>query len=227
MADLYYADFSSMDVEELIKKYEDKVDRQRLSKITRTRADEARVRSLLAGYLLQKAVKEHLGIGTNENVLDLRYRYGEKGKPYLADYPQLYFSLSHSGTLVACIVAGQEVGMDIQKYVKLKENLAERFFSTEECILLRNTKDEHEYRKLFFQLWSIKESYIKYTGRGMSQALNSFQIDFDRKEIKESISGQWKACAEFESITFEKQTDFAGCVCMKKTEKIKMIECLI
>ena len=61
----------------------------------------------------------------------------------------------------------------------------------------------------------------------MSQALNSFHIDFDRKEIKERISGHWKACAEFESITFEEQPDFAGCVCMKKKEEIQMIKCLI
>ena len=85
---LYYADFSSMDLEELIKEYTEKVDMHRQSKITRTQAPAARVRSLLAGYLLQCAVKEKTEKDVNKEVLELSYSYGSNGKPYLKDYPQ-------------------------------------------------------------------------------------------------------------------------------------------
>ena len=68
MAILYYVDFSTADKEEILNQYADKVDSERLSKITRTRDITARVRSLLAGYLLQRAVG-------GEDVLDLQYEY--------------------------------------------------------------------------------------------------------------------------------------------------------
>ena len=195
MAILYYADFSSHNMEELIIKYADKVDSERLSKITRTQPLKARVRSLLGGYLLQTAVKEYLskkypGTENKEPVIELKYGYGKNGKPYLLEYPDFHFSLSHSGNVVALAVSGQEIGLDVQEHVAIKKDLAKRFFTEAEKELLLREKDEESYNRLFFKLWSIKESYIKYTGRGMGQGLDTFQIDFLNQEIKENGNKQ-------------------------------------
>lgn len=224
MAVLYYADFSSMNVEELIKKYSDKVDVQRLSKITRTQEPMARVRSLLAGYLLQVAVKEHLGIEDKEQVLDLQYRYGAQGKPYLVDYPQLSFSLSHSGSLVACAVSEQEIGLDVQEYVKVKKGLAERFFTKEECALLHEQTDTKAYEKLFFRLWSIKESYMKLTGLGMKKGLDSFTIDFEENKILEGSDEGKKTVAIFQEIRLEGLPDYAISICARRRKEIPIID---
>lgn len=220
MADLYYADFSSMDVEELIKKYEDKVDSQRLSKITRTRADEARVRSLLAGYLLQIAVKDYLGIENKEQVLDLKYNYGIHGKPYLTDFPNFYFNISHSGNLVVCAISKHEIGVDVQQHVQMKEQLAKRFFTEEECLMLTAQENREAYERLFFRLFCIKESYIKYTGRGMSQGLDSFKIDLEKKEISDGKRHGNVPDAVFEEIKLKGKADVSLCVCMAQREEI-------
>lgn len=218
MADLYYVDFSSMDVEELIKKYEDIVDRQRLSKITRTRAKEARVRSLLGGYLLQVALRNYLGITDDNKIIEPTYVYGPQGKPYLADYPEFFFSLSHSGSLVALIASGQEVGMDVQQHVQIKEGLAKRFFTAGENILLNRQKDNAEYQKMFFRLWSIKESYMKLTGLGMKLGLDSFEIDFYKREINQ----QKRKAAVFQEISLPGMGDYSVSICLKEREEVRI-----
>lgn len=232
MAILYYVDFSSYDMEELIVKYKNKVDSERLSKITRTQPLKARVRSLLGGYLLQMAIKEIVDreYPERENktlIKDLKYGYGIKGKPFFLDYPDFHFSLSHSGNVVALAVSKQEIGLDIQEYVQIKRDLAKRFFSKEEQEMLLEQKGEDAYKELFFMLWSIKESYIKYTGLGMSHGLDTFQIDFDKNEIWEKGNIGQEADAKYKYFRLEELPGYAFSVCTKKTEKILKIECQI
>ncbi len=220
MAILYYADFSGLDAEKLINEYTGKVDKERLSKITRTLAPEAKVRSLLAGYLLQVGVREYLGIG--EDILSFSYGYGANGKPYLATYPTIYFNISHSDKAVACIIASQEVGLDIQKCVAVKENIAKRFFTKEESAFLEAKRDAHkeiteEYRDWFFRLWSIKESYIKYTGQGMRQGLDSFEICFAEGKIKESGRE-----AFYQEIKLKEMPDYTCSICMAEPDAIQV-----
>ena len=212
MAILYYVDFSTADKEEILNQYADKVDSERLSKITRTRDITARVRSLLAGYLLQRAVG-------GEDVLDLQYVYKNQGKPYLKDYKNLYFNLSHSGTVVACLVSGQEVGLDVQQYVTVKEGLAKRFFTKEECATLESVEGHTQYEQLFFELWSIKESYIKYTGQGMKQGIDTFTIDKEKEQIKDHDE-----TVSYQVIKIDKLPEYAISACMKQKEAIEIVE---
>lgn len=231
MAVLYYADFSSMNEEKLIKEYLGKVDKERLAKIMRTKAVKAKVRSLLAGYLLQRAIKDYLsGASGNaqsdskqetwqdETVIDLKYRYGEHGKPYLKDYPGLYFSLSHSGDVVVCVLAEQEIGLDVQQHVKIKEGLARRFFTEEENALLAEAAGVQAYEQLFFRMWSIKESYIKYTGLGMKQGLDTFSIEWGNKLIRDR-----KNKVAFEEIKLDELPEYAVSVSMKEREEIRIV----
>ncbi|MBO5113265.1 MAG: 4'-phosphopantetheinyl transferase superfamily protein [Lachnospiraceae bacterium] len=224
MIHLYYADFSSVDPAKLIPEYSSKIDPERLQKVMRTKADSAKVRSLIAGYLLQVGVKRYLKenrVGSAESmktfaeaVLPLRYRYTDQGKPYLADYPDLYFNLSHSGNVAVCAVADCEVGMDVQVYGKGREAVAKRFFTGQEQEMLQRAKEEGRFEEVFFSLWSIKESYLKYTGLGMKMGLDSFDIDFDSQRIiglsdKEGAAKQ----VYFRQISLPNLSEYAVSVC--------------
>lgn len=224
MIHLYYADFSSVDPAKLIPEYSSKIDPERLQKVMRTKADSAKVRSLIAGYLLQVGVKRYLKenrAGSAESmktfaeaVLPLRYRYTDQGKPYLADYPDLYFNLSHSGNVAVCAVADCEVGMDVQVYGKGREAVAKRFFTGQEQEMLQRAKEEGRFEEVFFSLWSIKESYLKYTGLGMKMGLDSFDIDFDSQRIiglsdKEGAAKQ----VYFRQISLPNLSEYAVSVC--------------
>lgn len=100
--------------------------------------------------------------------LPLRYRYGSRGKPYLQEYP-FYFSLSHSGDYVLCVLSGQEVGADIQQHRKCDtKRLAERFFSEQEKVFLEQARQRGcRGEELFFYLWARKEAFGKLTGGGI------------------------------------------------------------
>lgn len=88
------------------------------------------------------------------------------GKPYLPEYPQIFFNISHSGEYAACAFAGIPIGMDIQQHRRVKwESMAKRYFSIEEWERLAAADDAET---LFFQIWTEEESYGKWKGTGLS-----------------------------------------------------------
>ncbi|MGN1180761.1 MAG: 4'-phosphopantetheinyl transferase family protein [Suilimivivens sp.] len=232
LINLYYANFSSMDEEKLIEEYRNKVDRERWMKVMRTGADKARVRSLIAGYLLQQGVRDFLTEERipfeDEAVLPFQYRYTQQGKPYLVNYPDLYFNLSHSGQVAACAVADCEIGIDIQAYVGGKERIAKRFFTKEEQELLEEAKKDGRFEELFFTFWSIKESYLKYTSLGMKQGLDSFRIDLKKHQITDLCDRDRKEePVFFRQIELPGLSEYACSVCFKYQETeiaVKKIE---
>lgn len=102
-----------------------------------------------------------------ERPIELVMDFGEKGKPYLKEYP-LFFNLSHSGDYVVCAVSDGEIGVDIQKCSDMNVmRIAERFFSMEESRALEACGTEEERQQAFFRLWVRKEAYGKLLGEGL------------------------------------------------------------
>lgn len=221
MITLYYTDFSGRNTEELMDSYQNRIDSQRYEKVMRIQAPEARVRSLLGGFLLQRAMQEALL--SEKEVLPLPFTYGPQGKPYLEEHLNLYFNLSHSGRVVVCVLCDEEIGVDVQEYRNVKERVAERFFTGQEKEQLRALKaDTEEYEKLFFRLWSVKESYIKFTGLGMKQGLDTFIVDWETGRIRDASSGKAIAC--FQEVSIEGLSRYATSVCTGTRQEIILRE---
>jgi 4'-phosphopantetheinyl transferase len=126
----------------------------------------------VAGELLARySVGQYTGKPEQEIIL----RFGEKGKPHIENRNDLHFNISHSGHYVVCAAASCEVGIDVERVRKVNLRIAERFFSEKEISDLM-AKDEHDRMHYFITLWTIKESYLKAIGRGLTQHLNSFTI---------------------------------------------------
>jgi 4'-phosphopantetheinyl transferase len=100
-----------------------------------------------------------------------------KGKPCFGDGGAVHFNLSHSGQWVVIAYGSRPVGIDVEKicWDSGKENLARRYF----------TADEQDYvfgrgpqgcAARFFEIWTAKESYLKYIGTGLRKALDSFSV---------------------------------------------------
>ena len=51
--------------------------------------------------------------------------------------------------------------------------VADRFFHLKEAVYIKSAEDKN---KAFFTLWTLKESYMKMTGRGMDIPLDSFEV---------------------------------------------------
>jgi 4'-phosphopantetheinyl transferase len=112
---------------------------------------------------------------------DVRFVYGEHGKPELAEPfsgSGLRFNLSHSGSLALCAVVRHcRVGVDIERLrpVPHLEAIAERTFSPRERDTLRQLPPELRH-EAFFNCWTRKEAYIKAIGKGLAHPLDSFSV---------------------------------------------------
>lgn len=188
-----------------------KVEEERRRKILSGNNEKVRLRSLTAGSLLHEALCRELKIAAHKQG-PFEVAYTEAGKPYLPADPKLHFNLSHSGAYVCCAVSNEPVGVDIQQLTKIKEGMAERFFTEKDNQRLSVLRGE-EKKQLFFRMWSIKESYLKFTGKGMAAGLDSFEIDWMENKI---VDGK-KEAACFEEYNGLPQ--YCLCVCMEFPRK--------
>ena len=137
--------------------------RQRVGRLARP---EARLLCLGAGALLAWTLGQ-------AGAADLTLAYGNNGKPRLAHYPDIHFSLSHSGTLAVCAVADKAVGVDVERPRAVSEALVRRVLTAEEQTWLAGQADP---KAAFIRLWTRKESFLKLTGEGLSRAPDSFSV---------------------------------------------------
>lgn len=118
--------------------------------------------------LLAFAVREEYGISHMP-----RMEKGIYGKPYFPDFDRIYFNISHSAGMAVCALAGTEIGVDIDHVRKVREGMYSRVLSESERKWIAGQPDREE---AFIRLWTLKESYIKATGEGLSAPLPS--VDF-------------------------------------------------
>lgn len=121
----------------------------------------------------------------------------EKGKPYFDGIP-VEFSVSHTDDVWVCLmsVGNEPVGIDIQQVKPYSyDKIAARYYTKEEQEYLEQNGEDG-----FFRIWTRKEAYAKYTGRGLGRYLavidtltnnagNTENVLFIDIELKEGIKG--------------------------------------
>lgn len=98
------------------------------------------------------------------------------GKPYFADYPEIYFNLSHTKGCVCCALGNAPVGVDVEMCRRRanQERIVKRFSSEEQQLWKETAKGQRQ--ELFFALWVLKESCVKADGRGLRIPLDAFSV---------------------------------------------------
>ncbi|WOD65175.1 4'-phosphopantetheinyl transferase superfamily protein (plasmid) [Niallia taxi] len=104
------------------------------------------------------------------------FQYNKYGKPRVELESPYFFNISHSGNWVVVAYNNSEVGIDIEKIKNLDTELAKNYFTTMEYEHLCSLGSKAAQINCFYDLWTLKESYIKFRGRGLSIPLNSFSI---------------------------------------------------
>ena len=175
----------------------------RASAERRLRADRYRfhkdkLRCVTADVLLQRA------LGTDQ----YRIEKGENGKPFVKNRPDFHYNLSHSGRYVVIAWGSTEVGIDVQQHDATAdlEGIAARFFTADELIYIR--EDDRQKLGRFYEIWSKKESCLKFTGEGLRRNMRSFStlapehpIRYWYRELDADHS--LCLCAVDQDITFE------------------------
>jgi len=112
------------------------------------------------------------------------WRFGSTsyGRPYIAApdvLPGLSFNIAHTAGLIVCACAtSRVVGVDAERVRDAPLDVANRYFSPIEVAELRALPPDAQPER-FFQYWTLKESYIKATGKGLSTPLDQFSFRLD------------------------------------------------
>lgn len=127
----------------------------------------------------QGLLRSILAKTVNQPPEQLVIRRMEHGKPYLADYPELAFNLSHTGdTMVLAIGENCRLGVDIET-CRTRANfpaLVEKCFAEIEAAWWRTLPETEKIRE-FYRFWTRKEALVKADGRGIALGLSRCVIN--------------------------------------------------
>ena len=141
-----------------------------------------------ASRLLQRLAVAHCARIPAEAIADMRFSADPGLRPVVLapeHATALCFSAANTRGMVACAVGGDAlVGMDVEEIGKqLAPELVEHCCTAGERDELWRLPEE-ERPQAFFQLWTLKESYLK--ARGIGLQLSPHLIGFARSERKDA-----------------------------------------
>ncbi len=180
---------------------------------------ESTIRCVMAEIMIKYALKQE----GCDNCFEVRQN--SHGKPYFENIPNIKFNVSHSGKWVTVAISNSEVGVDVEYILRDadKRGIANRFFSEKERKYIFSAKTDAEENINWTQIWTLKESYIKYLGKGLSKKLNSFEIV--RVKTGFSVNDSENNADKTFFNTFLLDDDYVLSVCGEENEvKIKNIE---
>jgi 4'-phosphopantetheinyl transferase len=117
------------------------------------------------------------------------------GRPEIANDNRaaraISFNLSHTNNLIVLgVTCLNALGVDVENvHVRPAAcEVADRFFSPVEVAALHALPPEVQHRR-FFEYWTLKESYIKARGMGLSIPLDQFTFHFQgESQVSMSVS---------------------------------------
>ena len=152
---------------------------------------------LVTRILVRSVLGEVLGVAPQA----LQFVSNEWGRPAVVSglMPSpIYFNVSHTEGLIVCLVSTEgEVGVDTESFARAPDllALAPDVFSAKELsdLAALPLKDQPQRAVV---LWTLKESYIKARGMGLSIPLDKFSFRFEpdgvRLEVEPELADDGK-----------------------------------
>ena len=150
------------------------LNQERKKKATNYRHEIDTARTVCGEMLLRYALSKRLGSSIPE--IPLQFTFNPYGKPFLLNYPDVSFNISHSGDWVTCAISDFDIGIDVEQ-INLDMNLdiANQYFHEKEIQLINSVAAPESYH-YFFRIWTTKESYLKCIGKGLGEPLSNFYV---------------------------------------------------
>ena len=131
---------------------------------------------LAAHVLVRSVLSKYAAVAPSE----WRFESEPGGKPRIsgpAGVPALRFNLSHTHGLAAVAVTlDDEIGVDVERITSpVDMDLARNCFSPGEIAWLDSTPAAEQPNR-FFEIWTLKEAYLKARGTGLSLPLREFAV---------------------------------------------------
>lgn len=145
--------------------------------------NEADKRLIISAHrLLCYVLKSQYSVSPTED----DWAIGWHGKPYLKKAPHIHFNISHAGNIAMCALHNAPVGVDIEKIKRVDDGVEMRFMSKKELDIYYTASDRIS---MFHKIWTLKESYVKFCGRGIGADLNRLTVYPDGSSIISNVPG--------------------------------------
>lgn len=213
MVNGYSLDISKLRYSRVLEDFSSSLHPEVIAKAEAYKHPRDKLRSLTAAILLRWAIHRDFGLYYSGP-----FPCSKHGKPYLPD-TGIEFNVSHGRNRIAVATAGHPVGIDVEYRRTNKLHVAKRFFSEPEIASLKHHGDPDAH---FTTLWCIKESFLKYTGKGLTRPLSTFAVEQNNERYAISENGDTKAdiCIQF---MYDKP-DYFYAICHDSSEAFSRIQ---
>jgi len=143
---------------------------ERALRIARFRNWEDQWRSLAGDMLVSYVLRVKYRLPIHQMI----FTQSAYGKPKLQG-DEIQFNVSHSGVWTVVAFHSEAIGIDIEQIAMVDMELARSIFVNNEYEALCS-QPAHERDRMFYMIWTAKESYIKAVGKGLSIPLDSFSV---------------------------------------------------
>ena len=150
---------------------------EQASENRRKKADKFIKREDAVMCILSEAMLRYALCKTGRNTA-LTVKKDENGKPYV-ECEHFKFNVSYAGNYVAIAYGETEIGADIERiFIDSGRELVAKYYYTEEeyAEIFKDGIEENNALQ-FAQIWTMKESYLKYLGTEKNRPLASFTAD--------------------------------------------------
>ncbi len=136
------------------------------------------------------------------------FAIAEDEKPYLADYDDIYFNLSHCNQAAVCMLGRSPVGIDIQEVRAVRASFLEKICSERERERIAQAPNPEAE---FTRIWTEKEAISKYTGEGVFRNVSAISADNAPMNvvvatIRPRANLYMTACGDIEDANFTVKT---------------------
>ena len=137
--------------------------------VHQVRSDDRRLLKSWAHAYVRQTIADYMHIAPQ----DLQFIERDHKKPEFSNSGALHFSISYTTDAAAVMISQGPVGLDLEKLRPHKMRFKDNLGTPAELARLRQSPED---LPLFYEFWTRKEAWLKYTGEGLSVPLNSFDV---------------------------------------------------
>ncbi|AIO68902.1 4'-phosphopantetheinyl transferase family protein [Burkholderia oklahomensis] len=184
-AHVWYARTAACDTPALRERYRALLSADERERLERFAFDHLKIEYLVTRALCRTVLSAYVD---DVSPAQWRFRANAYGRPEIDAgdaRPPLRFNLSNARSVVACIVTRTaDAGIDVEEIARSNDldGIAASHFSASERAAFFALPAEQR-RERFFELWTLKEAYIKARGVGLSIDLGQFSFALPAQPI--------------------------------------------
>lgn len=183
---LWSVDPQTIQQPELLRAYSQLLSADETTKQQRFRFEKDRHSALITRAFVRDLLSHYADVSP----ADWLFVKGEKDKPEIVNPPlPLRFNISHTNNLIICaVMLNDDIGCDVENTQRTSDvlSIAKYSFSDVEVndLLMQPTTQQ---TSRFFDYWTLKESYIKAWGLGLSIPLKDFSFTLPAVHLQDHL----------------------------------------